>query len=102
MWEHPPSSLRDLAYRLKSTRFEPILRGSGLRCVPDGASRMACTGCWTSRFARMPVGFAENFAVLHHLALALLRREPTARVGVKAKRLMCEWEETYLATVLTP
>lgn len=44
---------------------------------------------------------AENFATLRHLALTLLRREPT-QVGIKAKRLMCGWDETYLAKVLTP
>jgi hypothetical protein len=43
---------------------------------------------------------AQNLAVLRRLALTLLRRETTAKVGVKAKRLMCGWDETYLATVL--
>jgi len=43
---------------------------------------------------------AENLAVLRRLALTLLRREPTAKVGIKAKRLMCGWDETYLAQVL--
>jgi predicted transposase YbfD/YdcC len=43
---------------------------------------------------------AENFAVLRHLALNLLRRERTATVGVKAKRLMCAWDDAYLLKVL--
>lgn len=44
---------------------------------------------------------AENVAVVRHLALTLLRRETTAKVGIKAKRLMCGWDAAYLAKVLT-
>jgi len=44
---------------------------------------------------------AENFAGIRHLAPTRLKRETTAKVGTKAKRLMCGGDETHLATVLT-
>lgn len=44
---------------------------------------------------------AENLAVLRRLALNLLKRETTAKAGIKGKRLMCGWDDAYLAKVLS-
>ena len=44
---------------------------------------------------------AENFAVLRHIALNLLRRETSAKCRLKGKRKKVAWDDQYLLKVLT-
>jgi len=43
---------------------------------------------------------AENFVVLRHIALNLLRQETSEQMGLKNKRLRAAWDEAYLLKIL--
>lgn len=43
---------------------------------------------------------AENFAVIRHIALNLLRQEKTCKRSIKQKRMKCALNEDYLASVV--
>jgi predicted transposase YbfD/YdcC len=43
---------------------------------------------------------AQNFSFLRRLALTLLKRETTAKIGLKAKRHKAGWDNDYLLSVL--
>ena len=44
---------------------------------------------------------AENFVVMRHIALNLLKNDTSVKLGVKNKRLRAGWDESYLAKLLT-
>jgi predicted transposase YbfD/YdcC len=44
----------------------------------------------------------ENFSILRHLAISLLKQEKTAKGGVHAKQLQAAWNDDYLLKVLSP
>lgn len=51
--------------------------------------------------SRVRSGNAQaNLVTLRHLALSLLKREQSLKVGVKAKRMRAGWDMTYLKKVL--
>lgn len=44
---------------------------------------------------------AQNFSILRRIALNLLKRERTSKVGIKIKRHKAGWDEKYLLRVLS-
>ena len=43
----------------------------------------------------------QNFAIIRHMALNLLKLEQSLKVGIKAKRLRCGWDTDYLLKVFS-
>ena len=52
--------------------------------------------------SRVRTGYSgQNLAVIRRLALNLLKQEPSARVGIKAKRKKAGWDFLYLLKALS-
>ncbi len=43
----------------------------------------------------------ENFAVLRHIALNVLKQDKTTKLGTPNKRLKAAWDQDYLLALLT-
>jgi predicted transposase YbfD/YdcC len=43
----------------------------------------------------------ENFAVLRHIALKVLKQDKTTKLGTQTKRLKAAWDQDYLLALLT-
>ncbi|BBO88480.1 hypothetical protein DSCOOX_16600 [Desulfosarcina ovata subsp. ovata] len=43
----------------------------------------------------------ENFVILRHMAMNLLKREKTLKGGIQTKRLKAAWDENYLIKILS-
>jgi len=43
---------------------------------------------------------ASNLAVIRHIALNLIKKEKTSKVGIKTKRLKAGWSNDYLLKVI--
>jgi predicted transposase YbfD/YdcC len=43
----------------------------------------------------------QNFAIIRHMALNLLKMEQSLKVGIKVKRLRCGWDTDYLLNVFS-
>jgi predicted transposase YbfD/YdcC len=51
--------------------------------------------------SRIRTGFAQaNFVALRHLALSLLKRDKSLKVGIEAKRARAGWDRNYLLKLL--
>jgi predicted transposase YbfD/YdcC len=42
----------------------------------------------------------ENFAILRHMAIILLKREKTLKGGIQTKRMKAAWDHKYLLKLL--
>jgi hypothetical protein len=70
-----------------------------------GELRIHCIGFWMCPFSedanRTRKGHApENYSILRHIALNILRKDTTSKKSIKLKRLRAGWDTDYLEQLL--
>ncbi len=87
-----------------SSRFGSIFVGCLIRShwQVENALHWSLDVSFNEDASRIRNGYgAENFSRLRRIALNLLKRETTLKVGIKIKRLRAGWDEDHLLKVLT-
>jgi predicted transposase YbfD/YdcC len=76
-------------------------RGSSLIWHVENSLHWVLDVAFCEDQSRIRAGYAaENFATARQIALNLLKRDTTVKLGIKNKRKGCGWSETYLGHVL--
>jgi len=108
----PETSEGRVPERVAFERLEPcagklastVLRGRGggnVAPLPDNGLHWVLDVAFREDECRVRCDHApQNLATLRQLAVNLLRREPTAKGGVKTRRLKAAWDLGYLERIL--
>ncbi|WP_394713414.1 hypothetical protein [Desulfogranum marinum] len=95
------NNIKHIMQRMESRPKESHPQPLAERCVNLSIHSIGFR-TWPS--VKMNQGYAkegpENLAVLRHITLTLMRREKTAKLEVKNKRLKAGWDDNYPARVV--
>ncbi len=86
-----------LSKYLAARRFAEAVRG---HCGIENRLHWQLDVTFQEDQCRLRQGHGDaNFSILRRAALSLLKNEPTAKLGIKNKRLSAGWDHSYLEQV---